>query len=170
MDLPSKQDNPANTPAKAVAGRERVPMSLPLQKMAVPEIPGFHLHWMRGEAQRIQQALAAGYTFVEQDEVDLSRIGIADNESSDGHTDLGSRVSIVSGKDDQGGAERAYLMKLPLEYWLADQAALEGRNEKVAATIRGDKGFSGTGSDENRYAPPKANRNIFQPKPSSRSS
>lgn len=162
--------NPANAPARTKPDRERIPMSVPQQKLAVPEIPGYHLHWMKGTPDRLAQAQRAGYTFVGQDEVDLNTWGLADGPESDGHTDLGSRVSHISGLTDDGKeAGRLYLMKLPLEFWEADQAAIAARNEQVAATLRGDRGFvEGAGADmdiRNRYVPKDAeNKNLFHPK------
>ena len=62
--------NPANSFEKSSVDRTRVPMSTAQQKLSVPEIPGFHLHWMMGSPSRIAQAMKAGYTFVDPDEVD----------------------------------------------------------------------------------------------------
>jgi hypothetical protein len=162
-----EQANPANAAEKRKQGRERIPMSLPQQKLAVPELPGYHLHWMIGRPDRIAQAERAGYTFVTQDEVDMNTTGLADGTDSSGHTDLGSRVSHVSGTDERGEATRLYLMKLPLEYWEEDQAKLAQVNENIAATIRGERGIQATGEgmdNSHRYAPDGGNKNLFQPK------
>lgn len=164
MGLP--QSNPANAPEKQLPERSRIPMSLPVQRLAVPEIPGLHCHWMKGDAQRIQQALRAGYRFIEQDEVDLNTFGVADGADDSGHKDLGSRVSIVAGTDETGGAQRLYLMGLPQELWDSDQAVMAERQEAIAAQLRGDKGFAEAGLDaSNRYVSPQSdgNRNIFLP-------
>jgi hypothetical protein len=164
------QANPSNAPATAKPERTRIPMSVPQQKLAVPEIPGYHLHWMLGRPDRIAQAMRAGYSFVNQGEVDLNTWGLANGEDSNGNTDLGSRISQISGLSEDGKeAGRLYLMKLPLELWEQDQATLAQRNERVAATLRGDQGFtegiSGDVDTKNRYVPKDAgNRNLFQPK------
>lgn len=162
--------NPANSFEKSSVDRKRVPMSTATQKLTVPEIPGFHLHWMMGSPSRIAQAMKAGYTFVDPDEVDVVNTGLADDASKNGNTDMGSRVSLVAGSDtgEDGKEQRLYLMKLPLEYWEEDQRALESKNEQVAATLRGggDTAANPNGS-ENRYIP-DANRksvaNLFTPK------
>lgn len=167
LPSPTAAANPANAPEKTLPERERIPMSLPIQKLAVPEIPGYHLHWMRGEPQRLNAALRAGYAFVEQDEVDLNTFGIAQGEEDSGHTDLGSRVSWVSGRNEDGGAERLYLMKLPQKYREQDLAAHGQRQEVIAGQLRGDKGFSEAGGDNsNRYAGKQSgeNKHIFLPK------
>lgn len=157
--------NPANAPAKQLPTRERIPMSLPVQKLAVPEIPGWHCHWMRGDPQRINQALRAGYTYVDQDEVDMSTFGVANGPGDSGHSDLGTRVSFISGREADGGVERLYLMKLPMEYWLQDQGKYAEMQEQTAAQLRGQKGFIEAGGDNsNRYANVEVNKNIFLPK------
>jgi hypothetical protein len=174
MGLPQTQtpaaDNPSVAPDKSLPERTRIPMSLPTLKLAVPEIPGYHCHWMRGDAQRIHQALRAGYAFVEPDEVNLNDFGLANGPDDSGNQDLGSRVSHISGTAADGKAETLYLMKLPLALWEADQAALGQRQEQIASSIRGDKGFSEGGMDtSNRYAGAQSNKNqnIFIPKRSS---
>jgi hypothetical protein len=170
--LPSPANNPANLPDRQTPQRNRVPMSLPTQKLAAPEIPGFHTHWMRGEPQRIAQALRAGYEWVHPDEVDLNDFGIANGPEDSGNQDLGSRVSYISGRDESGGAQRLYLMKLPLEYWEEDQKALGANQEKIAAQLRGDKGFFERGQEgyeaETRYSHGEQKRTMFHPKPQRR--
>jgi len=158
--------NPANKPAKAMEAKSRIPMSIPQQKLAVPEIPGFHLHWMAGNPARISQALRAGYKFVDNDEVDLTVTGLADDASKTGNSDLGSRVSVGSGLDERGEENRLYLMKIEEEFWQEDQKALEARNEQLAATIRGGSP-NGAGDTSNRYIPEAHRRgveNLFTPK------
>ena len=148
--------NPANPVAKKLSETTRIPMSVPRQKLAVPDIPGYHLHWMRGDQARLQQAIQAGYVFVEDDEVSVVNTNVANDVSSSGNTDMGSRVSIISGSDvdHKGNPSRLYLMKLKQEWWDADQKLLEDRNEQIAATLRGGAitGSNPYGSD-NQYIP-----------------
>jgi len=165
-----RNENPSNAPEKSAVDKKRVPMSTAQLKLTVAEIPGFHLHWMMGTPSRIAQAMKAGYTFVETDEVDVVNSGLADDASKNGNTDMGSRVSLVAGSDtgEDGKEQRLYLMKLPLEYWEEDQEALESKNEQIAATIRGGQDMaSNPNGGENRYIPPSAARNVanlFTPK------
>lgn len=145
--------------------RTRIPMSLPQQKLSVPDIPGYHLHWMNGNPARIQAALQAGYEFVDQDEVTVNNLGLADDAGSSGSTDMGSRVSVLagSGVDTTGQAERLYLMKIKQEWWEEDQRVLEDRNEQIATTLRGgsDVGGNPNGS-ENRYIPEAHRKNVAE--------
>lgn len=167
MNLKS-QLNPANMLEKTATERGRIPMSLPQLKLAVPDLPGYHLHWMSGTPARISQALRAGYEFVDPSEVDVVSSGLADDAGSSGNTDMGSRVSVGSGMDERGGESRLYLMKLKQEFWDADQAVLESRNEQTAAALRGGQADGGAeGDTSNRYIPEahrKGVATLFTPK------
>ena len=85
--------------------------------------------------------------------------------SADGNTDMGTRVSIVSGQDvgQDGQANRLYLMKIRQDWWEEDQAKLEDRNEQIATTLRGgaDVGNNPNGS-ENRYVPESHKKNVAE--------
>ena len=156
-------DTTTNNPASALVTRKveatRIPMSLPSLKLGVPDIPGYHLHWMRGEAGRLQQAQKGGYEFVDVDEVQLNTFGVADGGQEAPGTDLGSRVSVVGGSD----GVRMYLMKIKEEFWDEDQQVKEQQSERLAAQLRGDKGIHGPGDNTHRYGG-DSNANIFQPK------
>ena len=132
--------NPANEQSTKIAEKTRIPMSVPNQKLAVPDLPGYHCHWMLGTASRLAQAKRAGYTFVEDDEIDVMNFDIAGDPESSGNTDMGSKVSMVAGSDSApgGDAVRLYLMKLPLELWELDQRKIADRQELTAAALRGD--------------------------------
>lgn len=160
---PETLANPANPPAKTT-GR-RIPMALPTLKLAVPEIPGYHTHWFRGTGQRIQQALNAGYVFVERDELVLNGFGLATSYDVDGNTDLGTRVSIPSGGEEAAGqAGRLYLMKIKNELWQEDEELVFERHEQIAAQLRGDKGFTEAGMDASQRYTRGENRNMFTPR------
>lgn len=158
--------NPSNERASRVTEATRVPMSLPELKLAVPEIPGMHLHWFRGA--RVARAIQAGYEHVMADEVTIVNTGLADDASRSGNSDLGSRVSVVAGDadPDSGAVERLYLMKIRQEWWEQDQKALEAKNEKIAATLRGSGDIAPNPEDtSNRYVPDRARqKTMFTPK------
>ena len=170
-DAPTDQKNPANAPAKRATSATRIPMSVPQLRLEVPAIPGMHLHWFLSKS--IPRAKKAGYTFVEDDEVDLANFGLADDASNSGNTDLGSRVSQFAGGMVEGTSDpqRLYLMKLPQDLRDEDCAALEATNEKIAAALRGGQtGPSGVGAAPQetpgdrgkRYL--KAGQDLFIPK------
>lgn len=128
--------NPAG--ATPVA-RGRIPMSTPLQRLQVPDVPGHRLHWMRGDSTRIQQAINAGYEFVSRDEIQTNSFSLGGDAKKDGNTDLGTRVSISAGHDsgEDGQPLRLYLMKIKQELWDEDQAVLARRNAEVAHALLG---------------------------------
>lgn len=129
--------NPANAPQATKAERKRIPMTAPQRKLAVPELPGYHLHWMLGTSSRIAQAQAAGYEFVDASEVNITNLRLGDDVTKSGNTDLGSRVSIVAGSETGGDGQpvRLYLMKQRQEWYEEDQKLLQSRNDSVADTL-----------------------------------
>lgn len=161
--VPSKPVNPANPKEVAPqAPAARIPMSVPVQRLQVPEIPGYHTHWMRGTPERMQQALQAGYVPVKAEEVAVNYRGLADNPEVGGNTSLGSSVSISAGRADANGQPiRLILMKLPKAFRDEDQAAIAAQQDKVAETLRSGNGTVPQGADvSNRYQGAQ-NRNIF---------
>lgn len=135
-----EQRNPANAPAEKSAAVGRIPMSVPQQKLQVPDIPGYHLHWMLGTVERIAQARRAGYEFVERGEVQVIESGFANDPLGDGNTDLGNQVSVVAGGvGADGQPNRLVLMKLRQEWWDEDQKTLEARSDALVETLRGGK-------------------------------
>lgn len=165
------KSSPANPKPVEAARKEpkRIPMSIPVARLSVPEIPGYHLHWFSGEA-RVQRALRAGYEFVEEDETVVN-----DRSASGGENqDMGSRVSVFSGDevDNRNEPVRLYLMKIREELWEEDQAALTDRSKGMLEALNvgnGDMSGAPPGSDaSHRYARAEllrgeANKNVFKP-------
>lgn len=114
-------------------------MSVPVQALEVPEIPGYHQHWFNGTPERIQRALDGGYEFVDRDEVTPNALALGGDSAASGNTDMGNRVSIVSGQEvgRDGQATRLVLMKIRLEWWEADQQLVEDRNMQIRDALLG---------------------------------
>jgi len=131
------KENPANEREKAVTERTRIPMSIPNQHLAVPDIPGFHTHWFL--SKNVHRALRAGYEYVNPEEVELVAYGLADDLAGGGSSDLGTRISHIASSqvDNTGQPERLYLMKLRQEWWDDDQKLIEKANDRIAAALRG---------------------------------
>ena len=151
--------------------KKRIPMSVQVQRLEVAEIPGYHLHWFNGSAERIARAQAGGYEFVDEREVSINSVGIGNASAVSGNTDMGSRVTIVSGQEvgKDGQPMRLVLMKIKQELYEEDQRLVEDRNELVAASIRG--GFIGKQNDapgdtQYRYVDQKKTviPDLFKPK------
>jgi len=130
--------NPATT-KRTDAERKRIPMSVPVQKLEAPDIPGFHLHWFLGTADRLQRALDGGYEYVDAIETQINNVGLGGDTTASGNTDMGSRVSIVSGTEigRDGQPVRLILMKIKQEWYEEDQKLVEARNDQVAKALTG---------------------------------
>jgi|SRR5271166_6406290 len=132
-------NNPANATAEPKGERKtRIPMSVPLRKLEVPDIAGYHLHWIR--ESNVSRALQAAYEFVDYDEVPINQRGVGTDTELTGNTDLGSRISIAAGQGQDGRPERLILMKLKEEFWLEDRFKIDSRNASVMEAIfRGEQ-------------------------------
>lgn len=103
-------------------------------------------HWFNEQDGRVEQALAAGYTFVKPE--DARSLG--HGAIGQGNSDIGSKVSkIVTKGTDQ--VIRAYLMEIKKEFYDEDYAAKQAVNDRVdEALALGGKG----GADvEQAYRP-----------------
>ncbi len=154
---------PSNPSARRVTEATRVPMSLPTTKLQVPEMPGFYLYWHLGK--NIPAALRAGYSFVENDEVELNQHGVANSPEDSGSTDMGTRISISAGNSlgEDNEPERLYLMKLRNDWHDLDTEAQAARNEDIARSLR--SGTIGAGADPDvnkRYM--KQGQDLFYPR------
>lgn len=130
-----ERSNPAQAPGPSPAERKRIPMSVPVQKLWAPEIPGYHSHWMLGTPERLAQAEAAGYAYVDEQEIDINDVRLGGDIK--GHTDMGSRVSKVAGGGDMTGGQptRLYLMKQRLEWFEEDRKLIDQRNDMVVDAL-----------------------------------
>lgn len=164
-------NNPATLPVKRASEADRIPMSVPQLRMAVPERPGWHRHWF--VAKNVARALRAGYSFVDQDDVEVNNPDVAGSINASGSTDMGTRVSTLAGGFMEGTTEpdRLYLMELPQNLRDKDMQELEARNEQIAAALRGGHtapGGTGGGPSETpgdrarRYM--KTGQDLFYPK------
>lgn len=119
--------------------RERIPLGTFKSKLEVREkIDGYELRWINDKGDRLRQAQAGGYQYVQQDEVP----GVAS-------TSTDSRVcKVVSeGRESMNG----YLMKIKSEYYLEDQLAKESKNQEVDDALR--QGKPGGNVVDNQYVP-----------------
>jgi hypothetical protein len=166
-----KELNPASRSAETSAERKRIPMSVPVQRLEVPDLPGYHLHWFLSTPERLQRAMDGGYEFVNEGEMQINNVSLGGDSAVSGSTDMGSRVSIVSGQEvgKDGQPTRLILMKIRQEWWDEDQQLIEARNTKVRDSLLG--GMIGAehdkrGDSQHRYVD-KARTQIpdfFKPK------
>lgn len=128
----SRSDVRENRPEQrdAITGREeRIPLGIARQKLKVTEIPGYHLHWINDIPDRLDEARRGGYEFVLEGEI-KGKFGDTDIDQT--NRDLGSKVCrSVS----QSTGLKAYLMKIPLEYYEADQRAKQAEIDQIDKAI-----------------------------------
>lgn len=146
MNDATKQ-NPANDVKVSAIPEGYIPMSAPVQRLQVPEREGYVRHWFRGDYNRLQRAQQAGYRFVDHSEVRTNNFDVGGDSKNSGNTDLGSRVSIVTGDDSgpDGQPNRLYLMEIPKELFEYGQKLLQERNDSVAEALR--SGLIGSDED-----------------------
>lgn len=130
---PASKPSPASPPpAEAqkadLPQRRRIPMSVPIRRLEVPELAGFHLHWFR--ESNVPRAQQAGYEFVSDDEVMVNSRSVASNSELTGNADLGTRIRVHSGVTELNHPEYLVLMKLPEHFWEEDRAAYDALNAK----------------------------------------
>jgi hypothetical protein len=157
-------NNPANKAAQAKGERKRVPMSVPMRKLETPDLPGYHLHWMK--ESNIPRALGAYYEFVTFDEVPINQRSIGTSTELSGNASLGSHVEIAAGTNEQGKPENLVLMKLKEEYWLEDRASIDERNANVMGGIFRGETILGTEKDApddrgSRYVDKERTKAVF---------
>lgn len=142
---------------QAVAERKRIPMSVPRARLQCAPILGYHLYWAR--ETDVEQFLEAGYEFVSRRETRVNyRDRVAGPAQADGNQDLGDRVRVWGGKDDDNRPYYHVLMKIRLDWYEQDQQLLRNHNAKILQAIfRGemvidtDADGKSVGDTSNRY-------------------
>ena len=120
----------------------------PKLKLDVPGvIPGYHLYWANDSLDgAIEQLLNEGFEFVSPDEVGMQSFR---RERTVTDEDTVNRVSRFVGYNPDGGAQRAYLLKLPEDMWAERQAVGERMADERDSAIR----RQAAGEDDGRYVP-----------------
>lgn len=138
----------ANTAEKTLGNlpkrRRRVPLGTQRTKLNVPEDPRFKYHWFIDEPGRVESAVIAAYDFCSATE--FPEYGV--DEVLPGNSDLGTKISRVVGSHEDGRPMRAYLMRIPMEYYQEDEQERMQAIDKIEESIR--HGNIGTNVD-NRY-------------------
>lgn len=124
-----KKEEKRNT---RVDRKKRVPLGVPRAKMTVSDTPPDKVRrWVNDHPGRIQRAQSGGYEFVRDDSV-----SVGDNVE-DGNTDMGSRISMVVGKDEAGNPLRAYLMEIDKDLYEEDQQEKLKIVDRIDSAIKG---------------------------------
>lgn len=134
MTAPAAPEPAPEAPAAAAEPEgtrsARKPFGVRSQRLENNTIPGFQCYWFNDFPGRIDRAKEAGYEHV----LDSN----------------GKPVQKVVGVAEGGGGLRAYRMKIPLEFYLADQAAKEAPRAEIDASMRSardrDAGYAAPGA------------------------
>ena len=126
--------------------RKRVPLGVRRMKLTAHNIPeGKEARWINDKPGRIDDALRGLYQFLNKDGI------IVGTGYEDENEDMGSRVSRVVGKEDDGAPITAYLMVIDKDLYEADQAEKMKEVDKVDEAIRSGKFLQNPG--DGRYVP-----------------
>jgi hypothetical protein len=123
----------ARKDTREVAGRnQRVPLGVARSKLSVTGRPGYVRRWINDKDGRLEMAQQGGYTFVEDQTLQIG--GGADIDSE--NRDLGARISRVV---SQSTGQKAYLMEIQEDFYREDQKAKVRKVEEVDKRIRDGK-------------------------------
>lgn len=142
-NLPAAKAAERTTAAKAER-KKRVPLGVPRSKLAVPQRAGYERRWINDDNKgRLQNALAGGYSYVNDPNLQVGEDGGGDKTDS--------RVSRIVGRAEGGKPLRAFLMEIPSEMYQEDQASKQAALDEVDRAIR--KGRLVPQGEEHRYVP-----------------
>lgn len=110
-------------------------------RLSARQIPGFEIRWVNDIEGRLENFLGRGWDHVTQGEQGIQQ------ES----TDPGTKVSRVVGSLASGEPMRAFLLKIPKEWYLEDQKKESAERGKTDQAIR--RGLLNTNSKDKRYRP-----------------
>jgi hypothetical protein len=116
-------------------------MTVPVQRLAAPPIPGYYTYWFKGTPDRIQQAQNAWFEWVHPDEITVNSRDLGSSATAPGSSDMGTRVSVlanISGDGEigpDGQPMRLYLMKQKWEYHEEDVELLRKANSGVVDAL-----------------------------------
>lgn len=107
--------------------KARGPLGGGVQKLTVEQRPGFVRRWVNDDAGRLTMFENNDYEYVSEP----TKVG---SGIQDGNSDLGSRISTIVGKKEDGTPQRAYLMEIREDWYQEDQAQ---KAAKIDADERG---------------------------------
>lgn len=113
---------------------KRIPLGSATKKMTVndhaDQLEGYVPRWINDDGDRINRAIAGGYSPV-------LKSGITVGEGDNSDTDMSSWVSMSAGTKENGAPMKAFLMKIPRHFYEEDQAAKQRQVDKVDEAING---------------------------------
>jgi hypothetical protein len=139
-EITTQADNEADLKADIERIRKlRKPFGSLSQKLALPERPGYHQHWFNDEPGRVDEAVANGWSHVQ------------DREKKP--------IRRVVGRGRDSGALYAYAMQLPEIFWAEDVRARHQKAQDRVDEIRKNpfrsKPGQATTADQGKFYSPK---------------
>ena len=135
---------------KFVEKRKRVSMAMASRKLETPELPGYYLHWVNGEPDRIAKALRADYTFVQTDELPGYALELGDQTGISGISQTGGNISVIAGGTAQDGqALKLFLMKLPQELRDEDLQQRDDEGKRLIDALYTDPNAHSASGEDN---------------------
>lgn len=128
--------------AAAAQSRNRRPFASKQPNLPLPDINGYVSRWFNDEENRLSRAQDAGWEFVTPSDFPSFR----PSQQVAPNSDLGSRVSVVCGTDEQGKSMRAYLMKIKKEWAADDHRAKMDAIDETDRAIHGGRLHPHSGS------------------------
>jgi len=118
------------------------------QKLQVMgEVKGYHLCWINDTPGMIMQAKEGGYSFVDEQEIQMANNNVVSRNASEG-----THVKVLVGTNEDNSPMFAYLMKILDEHYEEDQGDIQSYNDKIDEQIRGGNVDGQVGKD-GRYIP-----------------
>lgn len=130
---------------------KRVPLGTLRSKLTIPEDfvdkKRFQPRWVVDRPGRIDNAMAGGYTFVQD-----SNMTVEVGEGTDGRDKMSTAVCRTVGTHEGGAPMKAYLMKIRREWYEKDQRDKQAEVDKTDESIKqgtvasqpGDKRYIGS--------------------------
>lgn len=145
LDVQLSQEG-QKTKKKEKGRRKRVPLGVPRMKLTAQNIPeDKQARWINDKPGRIADALRGSYQFLNKDGI------VVGTGYEDENEDIGSRVSRVVGKEDDGTPIIAYLMVIDKDLYEEDQAEKMKQVDMVDEAIKGGDFLNKPG--DGRYVP-----------------
>lgn len=132
--------------------KQRVMFGAPRQALATPELPGFFLCWINDVGNRLNDAQAGGYEFTTSDDFKHTGENLAQAAWVKGESANDTRISKVTGRNEDGSPMRSYLMKLKQAWRDEDLAERQRINDEIDASLSGGN-VNGEVGKNGRYIP-----------------
>lgn len=117
---------------RPMAPVDRVPLGSAARRLSAPTREGYKRRWIDDRPGRIDRAKKGGWTHV--------------------NDEMGRPECRIASVGEGGGGLNTYLMEIPEEWWMADQAAKQRQQDATEAAWKGN-GLKPGEAVDGRYVP-----------------